>query len=1075
MRQFRLSRKIYAPTLPSIIVHREQLLHLLENALRLSEEDNAPLPYQLVLLCAPAGYGKTTLLAEAVQQNALTCCWYFLEPSDMETRTFLTTLLASIRHHFPDFGVTLDALLPASDADLTMPQPFLDALLKALSTELTTGCIFAFCNYQEVNENDVIADILNYLLQHLPPHCLIVIESRAIPKLELAPLIVGRHMYALGRNHLQFSVQDVCALARLQGLSNFSEEEAAQLVTSFQGWITGILLGSRLGSAQFDLFSALSASGLETSILAPNRQDLFTWVVKDIFRADQAIYHFLKHTSLLEMLTPTLCDTLLETTNAAALLEYAERQGLFVLRVREAKELTYQCHPVLRNILQEELRRREPETYRSLHAQLAQILLQNHEDEAALHHTFESQQYELATEVLLENAAILLNRGQSEVVLRLVKRFPSPWLQAHPRLLLLQVQIFVRRGNFATVRRLLDPVRDQVTLLDTAEKNSEERLLHAEFALAFGQLALAQGNYTEAQYRFRQTLDHAPTDERVLRITAHQQLGICLILGDAPLHEGITQLQQALQLCHPQRDERLVAELHHQLANAYAWTGNYIIAEHHRQCISLIQKRLDQPRSIINNLTGIAILHMRQGHVKEAEAYFQRVLEQTDLPRLRSSKAYALLGLGELAWTCQRWHAALAHLEEARALAQQLEDRYLLNGVLHIYTMVYLRMGETATAQWQLDQAILHPEETRSYEGILHQLVRGTLLLAQQKYGEAQTQLEAVAALTEQRELFWLHLQALLRLTACYLATGQSNLAQTVLRQVKTLTATGIYDYGIQEELRAYPQLHPLLREQEKAPVLQSIPQSQLRVCALGEPAITLEGVPLTHWRMARALELCFYLLNSPQPRRKEQIIAALWPEEEEEHANQTFRSTIYYIRQTLGKACLVHRSGLYRLDLQANYGSFWYDVAHFEEQQQIAKAALEENDHESATQAFEHMVDLYQGDYVQAFYSDWCIKRREQLRASLMEARQQLAHLAWKRDAYDESLNHWQHLLTLDPCLESAHAGIMRCYIRQGKRGLALRQYQRCCRELHEQLGAKPGPALQKLHQSLAGHVAVK
>ncbi|HEU5379203.1 MAG TPA: bacterial transcriptional activator domain-containing protein, partial [Ktedonobacteraceae bacterium] len=162
----------------------------------------------------------------------------------------------------------------------------------------------------------------------------------------------------------------------------------------------------------------------------------------------------------------------------------------------------------------------------------------------------------------------------------------------------------------------------------------------------------------------------------------------------------------------------------------------------------------------------------------------------------------------------------------------------------------------------------------------------------------------------------------------------------------------------------------------------------------------------------------------------------------------------------------IVQHSGLYRLELGAQY---WYDVTAFEEQHQLAKAALEEEDDEKAARAFQQMVDLYRGDYVQPVYSDWCIWRRDQLRKTFMDAHQQLAGIAWRREAWDESLLHWQQLLMIDPCLETAHYGIMRCYSRQGKRDLALRQYQRCSTELYEQLKTKPGRSLQKLYQRLS------
>ncbi|HJT56313.1 MAG TPA: BTAD domain-containing putative transcriptional regulator [Ktedonobacteraceae bacterium] len=951
-------------------------------------------------------------------------------------------------------------------------QSVCDVVIDALVTDLPEQCVLAFCNYQEVNNSKAINELFNQLLKRLPPHCLIVVESRAVPNFELAPLIVGRKIFGLGSRDLQFSVRDICVLAQVQGLPDFSEEEAVQLATTFQGWITGILLGSRLGSAQFAPFASAQGSTRLNWTNPFNRQQLFAYVVKDIFHAEASIYTFLKNTSLLEQLIPAFCDAFLGTSNAAALLEYAERQGLFVLRIGEAEEPTYACHPVLRQIFQDELRRHEYERYCALHFQIATLSLQNHAFEAALNHAFEAQRDDFAAQILLENASTLLKQGKSEIILSFLDRFPPQSIQTYPRLLLLRVTLFLRRGDFATVRQLLESLEEQIPLAEGIEQNTEEALMSAEFAIASGRLFLSQGAYQQAQYHFRQALSLIPIDERVLRITAHQHLGICLILGDEPIHKGIAQFQQALQLCHPQRDELVAGELHHQLANAYAWIGNYSIAEHHRQRIRTIQDHLDRPQSIINNLTGMGILKMRQGYIEEAETSFQAILQLTQHRPFSSTKTYALLGLGELELIRQRWQEALTHLEEARLLAHQFEDRYLLNGVLYTLSIVYLRIGELQTAQCLLDQTVLRPEETRSYEGISRQLIQATILLARQEYHEARIIFEEIAVLTEQKELLWLRMQALMRLAACGLEQNQPGPTNAALQQVRVLNSKGNFDYGIQIELQVYPKLEPLLREpieQEQQLDLHIASQKRLKISALGEPVVLVDTLPVTHWRMAHAMEMFFFLLESNQPLRKDQIITALWPETDDlEHVNQTFRSTVYYIRQVMGDASLLQRSGLYRLDLGAIYGEFWYDVAAFQEQGQVAETALKEQDDELAAPALENMIALYKGDYVQAFYSDWCIKRRDELRTAFLEAHRQLALIAWRKEDWNESQLHWQHLLTLDPCLETAHYGMMRCYLRQGKRDLALRQYQRCSRELHEQLHVKPGPALQKLYQHL-------
>jgi two-component SAPR family response regulator len=242
----------------------------------------------------------------------------------------------------------------------------------------------------------------------------------------------------------------------------------------------------------------------------------------------------------------------------------------------------------------------------------------------------------------------------------------------------------------------------------------------------------------------------------------------------------------------------------------------------------------------------------------------------------------------------------------------------------------------------------------------------------------------------------------------------------------------------------------------------------RLKIQALGEPSVFLDQEPITRWRMARAMELFFFLLNCKHPIRKEQIVTALWLEVDDQ-MDQTFHSTIHYLRKALNESCIVSRRGVYSLDLSC-FGEkqVQYDVALFEEQYTQGKRFLADENHGEARKAFQTMIELYRGDYVQPFYSDWCTLRRDELRRAYQEARLNLAHLAWQQEELDESAVHWQNVLAMDNWVEDAHYGLMKYYIRKRKRGQALRQYQRCVEILQQELGARPGPAIQNLYERI-------
>jgi DNA-binding SARP family transcriptional activator len=551
--------------------------------------------------------------------------------------------------------------------------------------------------------------------------------------------------------------------------------------------------------------------------------------------------------------------------------------------------------------------------------------------------------------------------------------------------------------------------------------------------------------------------------------------------------------------------------------------GNFALAGHHSARATACWEQLQNINGIVNNLIEQAEIKRDYGALGEAESLLQQALTLTSRPlHLNRLQGYVLVTQGELYQDQGLYDRSLAATEEGLALARQLGDAYLLKYALMTLALTYLYMKDAATARLLLSE-IQFGESTETATPSLQQvqwrLAMGTVLLYQQHYVEARTLLEPAEARLNTMGYKRYHLKALIRLADCYRGEKQWRQALQRLGTVeKILASFDGYEQRVLAELAVLPELQQaiqqcpecvelrsLLHWQPTEPGIQEEQQKvfsqeasieiteqspsvfpalafsepamadvtpRLKILAFGEPAVLVDGKAVTRWRMPRAMELCFYLLECKRPTRKEQLITELW-EEVDAQVSQTFYSTIHYLRKALGgESTIKSRAGIYTLDLASIYGQkgVWYDVAVFEEQYALGKQALADEEEEAAKAAFETMVELYRGDYVQPFYSDWCSFPRDKLRRAYLDARYQLAQIAWRAEQIDESVAHWQQMLAVDPCLEEAHYGLMRCYIRQGKRGLVLRQYQRCSEKLQQELKVLPGSAIQNLYRRLMG-----
>jgi DNA-binding SARP family transcriptional activator len=409
----------------------------------------------------------------------------------------------------------------------------------------------------------------------------------------------------------------------------------------------------------------------------------------------------------------------------------------------------------------------------------------------------------------------------------------------------------------------------------------------------------------------------------------------------------------------------------------------------------------------IKQLLQESMFNIETDKYKEAEVLLQEALKLVQgSTNGQNKKAHVLALLGLLRLEQGMYKQALILYEDALGLAYHQADQKLIDSILPAIAVVYFSLGDAATALLFLTQM--------NQQSALLELQRLPALLKHIKCVPQLAQLRAFLSLE----------------------------GEIVQERIGASLVTGT----------THAQVRP----------------SRLSIQGFGEPIVLLDGQPIKRWRTARALELFFFLLNTNQPVNRERIINALWPHADEQ-TRQTFHATVHHLRKTLGAPVLVFQGGYYYLDLAIGYGEqIWYDVQAFQTYDTQARLAMARADDVSARIALTQMVALYHGDYGRPFYNNWCSIQRDKLRATYQEALSQLARIAWRQHALTECVAHWRHVLRIDNCLEEAHLGLMQCYVQQGKRSLALRQYQECSAILQQELGVEPEAPIQLFYQSL-------
>src|SRR5437660_91831 len=387
-------RKARLPLLPTTILCREALLQLLKDAL-ITPRQHQAVAHKLVLVRAPAGYGKTTLLADFARRTEVPFGWYFLNREEASLCVFLKTFTSLFFQTHPEMEQTFPPSLLQQLAAAMQAEEFQQrkqawySYTSLLEQHLTHPFILCLCNYHELQEGEALRGFLNHLLLHMPPHLSLVIESRAVPSLELAPLLARRELLGLGSDVLRFSAQEIREFSHLQRGIPIAEGDAEQLAKTFDGWIAGILLSTHLGQAYAAYPSGLGEVSWNSTAFFADQHTLFAYIKHEVFANEAQAFAFLQETSLLPTLNASQCNHLLQIENAEEILTHLEHQGLFVSRGRSqevSSPLFYVLHPALRRLLYEDFHRAHSERIRSLHSRTAAFLYMQQDYEQALAH-----------------------------------------------------------------------------------------------------------------------------------------------------------------------------------------------------------------------------------------------------------------------------------------------------------------------------------------------------------------------------------------------------------------------------------------------------------------------------------------------------------------------------------------------------------------------------------------------------------------------------------------------------------------------------------------------------------------
>ena len=463
-----LKTKLNPPRLQGDIVQRLDLIKLLDR-----ERTK-----KLTLVCAPAGYGKSSVISEWLKSTSSPSAWLSLDEEDNLPRCFFKYLSAAIQNILP--GENLQSTAIAEALELPTLQTFVATIVNDLEKISRPFCL-VLDDFHFV-KNRTIHELVNLLIKHQPRHMHLVLISREEPPLALSALRSRNEINELRIGDLRFSTEEVQSFLE-KGLKQPIDLRMAQhWQVRTEGWVAGLQL-------------ALYAS-------QKNAKDIFTsedhewnsfyvqqYLLSEVTAHQSPVERtFLQDISILERFEPSLCYAVwstfgkddLPTQDGHNLIHSLISKNPFIISLDETRQW-FRFHHLMQEFLLKELsRHRTPEMIASLHARAAEWLAEHGDISQALKHTLQAQDLKGAVQLVLEERNSLLNQHRHYILAKWLSLFTSEFIEQQRELMMTQAWVYYYDGRY----QLISPHLDKIESMGGALEDHDA--LEGEIALLRG-------------------------------------------------------------------------------------------------------------------------------------------------------------------------------------------------------------------------------------------------------------------------------------------------------------------------------------------------------------------------------------------------------------------------------------------------------------------------------------------------------------------------------------------------------------------------------------------------------------
>lgn len=846
-----IETKLYMPRWRPGLISRPRLIQRMKQGMS----------GKLTLVAAPAGFGKSTLLAEWIAElnsREKDVAWVSLEGSDNDAVFFWTYFIKALQKIHPTIGESALLLLQA-------PQPApIETILTSLINEVNTGkeeYIIILDDYHLIDTPEIHQGIV-FLLEHLPAQMHLVLASRVDPPVPLSRLRARGELLELRSGDLRFTTDEVTDFFRQSMGLDVAEDGVAALATRTEGWIAGLQLAGLSMQGREDL------AGFINTFSGDDRYILDYLVEEVLLRQPEDVRQFLLETAILDRLSAPLCNAIAERENSKALLETLERENLFIISLDDKRQW-YRYHHLFADMLRSRLETEFPDLPPRLHLRSCDWYEAHGERAAAIHHATMAGDFERVAALLELAAPAMFTTAHSSTLYGWLRKIPDDIILTRPVLSIWAAWAAMdRRDLTAGDQWLLNAEKYLSTDADAGEMvvSDEKQFRTLPALIATARAFYAQANNdADATIRYaREALAILPKDEYVWRG------GATALLGLASWSRG--DLQAAYESFAGGLGLIEGAGIPH-----YKISGTHVLAD-----IRIGQGRLrdaidiyQQSMKLAENWGGPVIRGTADLCLGLSELYYEQNAQEKAREWLARGQAFGLdAALSENQYRWLVLQALMAEdenrLEDAMALFEEAEDVFIpdavpcVRPVSALRVSLWIKTGRIADAERWAEQQGLAVNDDVDFLREFELITLAKLYIAQYAAKRDDRQLDAAIALldrllqaAEAKERTGSSIEIMIQQALAYQAGGDVSLALVPLERALTLAEPEGY---VRTFLKEGVKMRDLLRQAAAAGISGEYTRRLLAAFDAGplpgKPAVDVSASALTEPLTNREIEI---------------------------------------------------------------------------------------------------------------------------------------------------------------------------------------------------------------------------